>query len=262
MGDENELTKEIRVRGEPLKELPADLFIPPDALRVFLAAFEGPLDLLLYLIRKQNIDILDIPLAAITEQYMHYVELMQELKIELAGDYLVMAALLAEIKSRMLLPKPVTLSEEEEADPRLELIRRLQQYEQCKQAAEALDELPRQERDCWQVDIAVTALRQHRPQPQVELAELLAAMQGLLLRSELFSSHQVQREPLSIRERMGQILDRIGREQFTPFGELFTLAEGRRGVVVTFMALLELLKQGLIELIQADTFATLFVRSR
>ncbi len=251
----------IRVHGQPLVELPADLFIPPEALRVFLEAFEGPLDLLLYLIRKQNIDILDIPMARITEQYMEYVELMRELHFELAAEYLVMAALLAEIKSRLLLPKPAGV-EPEEADPRLELVRRLQIYEQFKLAAEQIDALPRLERDQFEGVVPVADRLLYRIPPTVALEELLGAMQMLMQRAELFTSHAIQRETLSIRERMSAILERLQHDTFTEFTQLFTLSEGRRGVVVSFMAVLELLKQGLIELVQAEPFAAIFVRSR
>ena len=250
-----------RLHGAPLLELPHDLYIPPQALAIFLEAFEGPLDLLLYLIRKQNLDILDIPIADVTRQYMAYVELMQELHLELAAEYLVMAALLAEIKSRMLLPRPPTASEEE-ADPRAELVRRLQQYEQFRQAALDLDNLPRAGRELFHGAVPVTDRQHHYPLPTVSLNELLQALAGVMRRSEMFASHQIAREPLSVRERMTQLLEQVRPDRFTEFTALFRLEEGRRGLVVTFMAVLELIKQSLLELVQAEPFAPIHVRAR
>lgn len=249
------------VQGTPQFELPKDLYIPPDALEVFLDAFEGPLDLLLYLIRRQNLDILDIPIADITEQYMAYIELMQDLRLELAAEYLVMAAMLAEIKSRMLLPRP-QVEDEEEHDPRAELIRRLQEYERFKQAAEDINEMPQVGRDVWPV--AVEAPHKHCEQtpPDVDLKEVLLALKDVLHRADLFSSHQVTLDPLSVRERMSRILEATAKARFTVFTELFDISEGRQGVVVTFIALLELIKQQLIELVQADAFAPIHVKAR
>jgi len=250
-----------RVRGEPLLELPRDLYIPPQALEVVLESFEGPLDLLLYLIRRQNLDILDIPIAEITRQYMEYVELMRELRLELAAEYLVMAAMLAEIKSRMLLPRPAAPQDEEE-DPRAELIRRLQEYEQFKQAAGDLDALPRVGRDLFPLRVQAPRDDRPPPRPRVGVADLLGALQEVLRRARLEEHHHVQREELSVRERMTRVLDRIAEaEDGVAFTSLFTLEEGRRGVVVTFLALLELLKLGLLECIQSTPFGPIQVRA-
>ncbi len=248
------------VQGEPVTQLPRDLYIPPDALEVFLDAFEGPLDLLLYLIRRQNLDVLDIPIAEITRQYMKYVDLMKEFRLELAAEYLVMAAMLAEIKSRMLLPRAESLSDDEE-DPRAELVRRLQEYERFKQAAEGLDEMPRLERDVFPAEVEVAARKVNRIEPQVELRELLGALAAVLRRAEMFSHHQVEREPLSVRERMSLLLTRLKRDRFTEFSQLFAPEEGRAGVVVSMLAVLELLKATLIEIAQAEPFGPLHVRA-
>ncbi|SCZ19656.1 condensin subunit ScpA [Pseudomonas oryzihabitans] len=249
------------VYGEAFTELPQDLYIPPDALEVFLEAFEGPLDLLLYLIRKQNIDILDIPVAEITRQYMSYVELMKAVQLELAAEYLLMAAMLAEIKSRMLLPRAEGLEAEEE-DPRAELIRRLQEYERFKKAAEDLDDLPREGRNFVVPSLPAPEARARKLLPEVELGELLLAMGEVLRRADLFESHQVTREVLSTRERMSQVLERLKDGAFVPFVALFTLDEGRLGVVVTFMAILELVKESLVELVQNEPFSPIHVCAR
>jgi segregation and condensation protein A len=248
------------VLGLPMTELPRDLYIPPQALEVFLEAFEGPLDLLLYLIKRQNLDILNIPIAEVTRQYMVYVELMTDMQLELAGEYLVMAAMLAEIKSRMLLPRPVEV-EGDEDDPRAELVRRLQEYERYKQAAEDIDTLPRVGRDTFTIVIDTPDKQSERPQPHVELRDVLLALTEVLHRTEMFAHHQVQREPLSIRERMTQVLARLSPDSFTSFTSLFTVEEGRRGVVVTFMAILELMKQSMIEMIQAEPFGPIHVKA-
>lgn len=249
------------VYGQALVHMPLDLYIPPDALEVFLDAFEGPLDLLLYLIRKQNIDILDIPVAEITRQYMGYVELMKSVRLELAAEYLVMAAMLAEIKSRMLLPRASEI-EEEEDDPRAELIRRLQEYERFKAAAEDLDGLPRIGRNITVPRLDAPEARARKLLPEVSLEELLVSMAEVLRRSDMFESHQVSREVLSTRERMSDVLERLKRGGFVPFAELFTAEEGRLGVIVTFMAILELVKESLIELVQNEAFAVIHVRAR
>lgn len=249
------------VYGRALSELPPDLYIPPDALEVILEAFEGPLDLLLYLIRKQNIDILDIPVADITRQYMGYVELMKAVRLELAAEYLVMAAMLAEIKSRLLLPRPEGLAAEEE-DPRAELIRRLQEYERFRQAAEELDDLPRVGRELHVAQLSAPDARARTLLPTVELTELLMAMADVLRRAELFEHHQVSREPLSVRERMSEVLARLQDGSFVPFASLFRAGEGRLGVVVTFMAILELIKEALLDLVQSEPFADIHVRLR
>jgi segregation and condensation protein A len=249
------------VYGEAVTELPLDLYIPPDALEVFLEAFEGPLDLLLYLIRKQNIDILDIPVAEITKQYMGYVELMKSVRLELAAEYLVMAAMLAEIKSRMLLPRSADV-EEEEDDPRAELIRRLQEYERFKAAAESVDELPRVGRDVTVPKLDAPEARARKLLPDVSLEEVLLSMAEVLRRADMFESHQVTREALSTRERMSEVLERLKGGAFVPFAELFAAEEGRLGVVVTFMAVLELIKESLVELVQNEPFAVIHVRAR
>ncbi|MDG2376870.1 MAG: ScpA family protein [Woeseiaceae bacterium] len=248
------------VDGEPVTELPQDLYIPPYALQVFLEAFEGPLDLLLYLIRRQNLDIRDIPIAEITRQYVEYIDLMKEMQLELAGEYLLMAAMLAEIKSRMLLPRVETEDEEEE-DPRAELIRRLQEYERFKKAAEDLSELPRLERD---VNVAVADAPERKITtnlPDITLKELLLAFHDVLKRAEMFSSLHVQREPLSVRQRMSEILVRIKAGTFSGFADLFDPEEGRMGVAVTFIAILELLRESVIEVVQAESYAPLHVRA-
>ena len=248
------------VDGEPITALPQDLYIPPYALQVFLEAFEGPLDLLLYLIRRQNIDILDIPIAEITKQYVQYIELMNELQLELAGEYLVMAAMLAEIKSRMLLPRP-RVEDEEEDDPRAELVRRLQEYERFKQAAQDIADLPRLERDTFIANAEAPERQGVTKLPDVTLKELLLAFHDVLRRAEMFSNLHVQREPLSVRQRMSEILTRINVSAFARFAELFDPEEGRMGVAVTFIAILELLRESLIEVVQAEEFSEIHVRA-
>ena len=250
------------VQGEPQYTLPKDLYIPPDALEVFLDAFEGPLDLLLYLIRRQNLDILDIPIADITKQYIHYIEMMREMRFELAAEYLVMAAMLAEIKSRMLLPRVHTDDEDDDTDPRAELIRRLQEYERFKQAAQDINDLPQIGRELHVVKVEVPHKHIEQEPPEVDLREVLLALKDVMHRADMFSSHQVTREPLSLRERMTRVLDTVHAENFTEFTDLFDIAEGRQGVVVTFMAILELIKQQLVELVQAESFAPIHVRGR
>ena len=249
----------IRVAGQPMQALPEDLYIPPDALRVFLETFEGPLDLLLYLIRKQNLDILDIPVHTIARQYMTYIEVMQEMAIELAGEYLLMAAMLAEIKSRMLLPKP-TEAEEEGEDPRAELVRRLQEYEQFKQAAERLETTPRVGRDLAPVQHGPERLHVDRPGPDTDLGALLHALRDVLTRAELFSEHRIEREPLSVREHMSHILERLGDGQACAFATLIRVSEGRLGVVVSFLAILELAREALIAIEQSEPHAPLALR--
>lgn len=249
------------VGGEQLEKFPDDLYIPPEALEVFLEAFEGPLDLLLYLIKRQNVDILDIPLAHITEQYMEYVELMKALHLELAAEYLVMAAMLAEIKSRVLLPKPKTDDEDEE-DPRADLIRRLQEYEQFKKAAEELDEIPRMGRDVFAVSAKKPELRIVKPDPEVDMKEILLALRDVLKRAEMFSSHQISFEALSVREKMGKVLEQLSAQSFCDFSQLFKPEEGRMGVVVTFLAIMELAKESLLELIQTDDYGPIHVRAK
>jgi segregation and condensation protein A len=240
-------------------EIPQDLYIPPDALEIILEAFEGPLDLLLYLIRRQNLDILDIPIAEITRQYVDYIEMMQDLKLELAAEYLVMAAILAEIKSRLLLPRPPEV-EGLEADPRAELVRRLQEYERFKRAAEGIDRMARLERDTWVASADLVDRKVVRIAPQVTLQEMLLAFQEVLARNDMFAHHHVQREPLSVRQRMTDVLSALTASAFVDFVHLFKPDEGRRGVTVTFVAILELLREGLIEIVQAEPYAPLHVR--
>jgi segregation and condensation protein A len=248
------------VAGEPVTELPQDLYIPPYALEVFLEAFEGPLDLLLYLIRRQNLDVLNIPIAEITRQYVEYIDVMKELQLELAGEYLLMAAMLAEIKSRMLLPRPGA-DEDDEADPRAELVRRLQDYERFKQAAEGIDQLSRLERDLHQASADIAERPVVTRLPDLTLKELLLAFKDVLSRAELLAHHHIRREPLSVRQRMSEVLVRLAADRFSEFRDLFDPLEGRMGVTVTFLAILELLKEGLVEVVQVEAFAPIHVRA-
>jgi segregation and condensation protein A len=247
-------------RGQAIIDLPKDLYIPPDAMKVLLDAFEGPLDFLLYLIRKQNIDILDIPIADVTRQYMVYIDLMQELSLELAAEYLVMAAILAEIKSRMLLPRIEDPENPESGDPRAELVRRLQEYERFKQAAEDIDKLVRIERDTFIVETDSSEICVEKPLPNVTLPDLLTALAEVMRRASLVSKHQVFLDALSVREKMTLILDNIQGKEHILFTDLFDAPEGRLGVVVTFLAMLELLKQHLIEFVQAAAFAPIYLK--
>ena len=251
----------VLVKGQPFTKLPDDLYIPPDALEVFLEAFEGPLDLLLYLIKRNNMDILDIQVAQITEQYMEYVRLMESSQFELAAEYLVMAATLAEIKSRMLLPRSVE-TEEEEDDPRAELVRRLQEYERFKQAAEDLDELPRLGRDNWPSRVKAPDFERLQAHPDVDLQDMLIALKDVMRRADMYENHQVTEEALSVRERMSEVLAMLSPERFTPFVALYRVSEGRLGVVVTFMALMELIKESLVELVQSEPFGPIHVKAR
>ncbi|MEL1266208.1 ScpA family protein [Pseudoxanthomonas putridarboris] len=248
------------VHGQPVLQIPQDLYIPPDALEVILDAFEGPLDLLLYLIRRQNLDILDIPVAEITRQYVDYINVMQELRFELAAEYLVMAAILAEIKSRMLLPRPVA-EEGDEGDPRAELVRRLQEYERFKQAAEDLDGLPRQDRDTTPAQAHVPDRASVKLPPPVELKEMLLALHDVLKRAELFTGHAIKREALSVRQRMGDVLTRLEDGKFHRFESMFTAEEGKLGVLVTFLAMLELAKEQLLDIVQEAPLAPIYVKS-
>lgn len=250
------------VHGQAYTELPKDLYIPPDALEVILEAFEGPLDLLLYLIRRQNIDILEINVADITAQYIAYVELMDAMQFELAAEYLVMAAMLCEIKSRILLPRNQEIEEEEE-DPRANLIRRLQEYERFKQAAEDVDQLPRIGRDVHIASAQAPDRNLTRPDPEVDLKEILLALSEVLRRADMFESHQVERERLSTRERMTQVLDTLkDQKTFVPFLSLFTVQEGRIGVITTFMAVMELIKESLIDIVQNESFGAIHVKAK
>jgi segregation and condensation protein A len=249
------------VEGVPITELPRDLYIPPNALEVFLEAFEGPLDLLLYLIKRQNLNILDIPIAEITRQYMEYVDVMKDLRLELAAEYLVMAAMLAEIKSRMLLPRPDPEAEDE-GDPRAELIRRLQEYERYKQAAEDLDCLPRVGRDTFPTEVDAPFVQVVRRQPTVRVEDLLMALTDVFRRARMYSHHHVLSEPLSVRERMSAVLAAVERDKYTDFTSLFKAEEGRRGVIVTLLAVLELVREMLIELVQAKPLGPIHVRAQ
>lgn len=248
------------VRGEAVTTLPVDLYIPPDAMEVVLELFEGPLDLLLYLIKKHNLDILNIPVAAVTRQYMDYVEVMSALRLELAADYLEMAALLAEIKSRMLLPRPPSESGEA-IDPRAELVRRLREYERFKVAAQNLDTLPRMDRDWAPVLAELPKTQLLKPHPGVELQEILLALREVFKRADLQSVHFIQREVLSVRERMSCILANLEGAKFIDFTQLFDISEGRLGVVVTFLAILELVRETMIELVQNEAFGAIYIRA-
>ncbi len=248
------------INGEAVIERPQDLYIPPDALEVILETFEGPLDLLLYLIRKQKFDIVTLPVAQITEQYMEYVEVMREIKLELAAEYLLMAAILAEIKSRLLLPRRAD-EDEDEADPRAELIRRLQEYELVKQAAEDLDAQPRMERDIFAVKVDVSEhVQPIRIEPDVSLQELVLAFSHAMKRAAAFEHHTIEREALSTRERMSMILSLVSRADYTPLESLFTPEEGKAGVVVSFLAILELVKEQLLVCVQAGPYARIHVK--
>nr|VFK44391.1 MAG: segregation and condensation protein A [Candidatus Kentron sp. TC]VFK60104.1 MAG: segregation and condensation protein A [Candidatus Kentron sp. TC] len=252
-----EETSFAKVYGAPFTELPRDLYIPPDALEVFLEAFEGPLDLLLYLIKRQNLNILDIPIAEVTRQYMKYVEIMKELRLELAAEYLVMAAMLAEIKSRMLLPQPKI---EEEEDPRAELVRRLQEYERFKVAAQKIDALPRLGRDVFETNVELPGIQVKKLHPEVDLREVLRVFQEVLARAEMRSHHRVRLEALSIRERMANVLATLQTDKPTEFKILLKSREGRPGIVIALLAILELIKEALIELIQTDSYGRIYVR--
>ncbi|HBC72071.1 MAG TPA: segregation/condensation protein A [Coxiellaceae bacterium] len=248
------------VLGQPLHNLPKDLYIPPNALEVFLESFSGPLDLLLYLIKKENINILDIPIMQITAQYMEYVELMMHLHLELAAEYLVMAAMLAEIKSKMLLPRPVS-TEADEGDPRAELIRRLREYERYKKAAEDIDVLPRMQREVFPVAVLFPETKTiTRPLPKLELQGLLTAFKEVMQRSSMYINHHVRRESLSVRERMTQILAGLQEQQFVTFESMFKIEEGRLGVIVTFIAILELLRQKTIDIVQTEFYGSIYLK--
>ena len=247
------------VQGAPCSKFPHDLYIPPDALKVFLEAFEGPLDLLLYLIKRQNLDILNIPIAEITTQYMRYIELMDVLRLELAGEYLVMAAMLAEIKSRMLLPEFV--DDEDAEDPRAELVHRLQEYERYKQASEDINALPRLERDLFATIINFPDRKTLQKPPEVSIDDILRAFADVLARAKMYTRHQIHREALSIRERMTMILDAVKGDEFIEFHELFTTEEGRAGVIVALLAILELLKESLIDMVQSEINGPIYIKA-
>lgn len=258
--DSQQISPYAIVLGAPYQELPEDLYIPPDALKVFLETFEGPLDLLLYLIKKQNLDILNIPIARITQQYIAYIDMMNELRMELAAEYLVMAALLAEIKSRMLLPRQPE-AEDAEEDPRALLIRRLQEYESIKKAAEDIDAIPRLERDIFTTELDISTIEVQKKLPDVQLKDMLLALKDVLQRAEQLSHHHIKKEPLSVRERMSTILENLKTADHLLFSALFNRQEGKQGVVVSFLAILELSKEGLIEISQLQPFAEIRIRA-
>jgi segregation and condensation protein A len=255
---------EFHLLGKTLDKMPKDLYIPPEALHIFMDTFQGPLDLLLYLIKKQNLDILNIPIAEITRQYVGYIEIMKSAQIELAAEYMVMAAMLAEIKSRLLLPRVAAATEDgEEEDPRAELVRRLQEYERFKNAATALRELPQYQRDTFPALADKPNLSQIIPaQPDVSMQEILGALKQVMLRVKLNKKHSIKFEKLSVRERMGEILQKLNAIKFTAFSDLFNLEEGKIGQVVTFMAILELLRQARLELVQAEPFAEIYIKMK
>tara|TARA_B100002003_G_C14157077_1_gene557332 strand:- start:393 stop:1247 length:855 start_codon:yes stop_codon:yes gene_type:complete len=261
MGDRQQELPFAYVAGEAVTELPKDLYIPPDALEIFLEAFEGPLDLLLYLIKRQNVDILDINVADITDQYMSYVDLMEASQFELASEYLVMAAMLAEIKSRILLPRQ---EEEgaEEGDPRMELIRRLQEYERYKQAAQDIDSIPRMDRELYRANATIPEIERVTPDPDVDLQQILLSLAGVLRRADNYEHHHIQMETLSTREKMSEILVRITSQKFVPLVSLLIRGEGRLGVVVTFLAVMELMKDSLVEIVQTEPFGPIHLKAR
>jgi len=251
------------VQGQPMTQLPLDLYIPPDALEIILEQFEGPLDLLLYLIRKQNLDILEVHVSEIVDQYLQYIDMMKALQLELAAEYMVMAAMLAEIKSRMLLPRQKADGDDgEEEDPRAELIRRLQEYERFRTAAEQIDELPRLERDVFIADVDAPDRIQEKIHPDVDMREIMLAMASVMRRAERFEHHEIEREQLSTRERMADILEKLKGGHFVPFSQLFTPEEGKLGVVVSFLAILELIKERLLDMVQHETLGAIHVKLR
>ncbi len=259
-GEQLPLHPVARIHGEPLLELPQDLYIPPDALELVLENFQGPLDLLLYLIRKHNLDVLDIPMAELTRQYMGYIEAMQQHRLELAAEYLLMAAVLIEIKSRMLLPRPPKAEEAEVEDPRAELMRRLLEYEQMKLAAQKLNELPQAGRDFEVVQVLIERTVKERL-PQVSVEDLRQAWLGLVARAKLNTHHKVRREQLSVREQMTHVLRCLQGGEFVAFDRLFDTRDGVAKLVVTFIAILELAKEYLVEIQQSDTFGSIYVRT-
>lgn len=248
------------VEGKPYTQMPTDLYIPPEALEVILEAFEGPLDLLLYLIRRQNLNIIDIPITEITKQYIDYINLLGELNFELAAEYLVMAAMLAEIKSRMLLPKPASEGGEEE-DPRAELVRRLQEYERFKSAARDIDEKPREFRDYIVTSAYVDNKKRYIAPPEVEMRDIIMAFKDILARADLKISHEIEREVLSVRDKMTNLLEKLSQKKFFTFESLFDQTEGKQGVVVTFLAVLELLKAQVLDIVQNDTYGQIYIKS-
>ena len=251
---------DITLNGKEITDIPEDLFIPPDALRVILEQFEGPLDLLLYLIKKQNIDIIDIPILPITTQYVNYISMMQQMQFELASDYLVMAATLAEIKSKMLVPNDI--EDEEEEDPRANLIKRLMEYQKYKDLSEKLDVIPRRNRDTFVISGIMTNFNKTDNLPKLKLDQLEAAFQDVLKRAEIYASHTIESETLSVRERMSSILININKNGTIKFTECFTYSEGRMGAIVTFLAILEMVKESLIDIIQNEDFSIIYLQTK
>ncbi len=251
---------QVTIHGEPMLQMPLDLYIPPDALELVLETFAGPLDLLLYLIRKHNLDVLDIPMVELTRQYLSYIELLQQYRLELAAEYLLMAAVLIEIKSRMLLPKINREPSDDGTDPRVELMRRLKEYEQMKLAAQKLDELPQAGRDFELVQVAIEHVAEARL-PQICVEDIRQAWLGLLTRVRLNTHHTVRREPLSVREQMAHILRCLQDGVYVPFDTLFDLQGGVPKLVITFIAMLELAKEYLLEIQQGETFGSIYVRA-
>jgi len=257
---ELQLVPRALIHGEPMLEMPHDLYIPPDALELVLETFQGPLDLLLYLIRKHNLDVLDIPMAQLTQQYMGYIEIMQRNRLELAAEYLLMAAVLIEIKSRMLLPRPPKVSEESVEDPRAELMRRLLEYEQMKLAAQKLNELPQAGRDFELVQVLIERTLEQRL-PLVSVEDLRQTWLVLLARAKLNTHHKVRRDELSVREQMTRVLRQLGHGEFEAFENLFDVSGGIPQLVVTFIAILELAKETLVEITQTETLGNIYVRA-
>ena len=248
----------IIINGQEITDIPDDLFIPPDALRVILEQFEGPLDLLLYLIKKQNIDIIDIPILPITNQYVNYINMMQQMQFELASDYLVMASTLAEIKSKMLVPN--NIEDDDEEDPRADLIKRLMEYQKYKDLSEKIDLIPRLHRDTFVISGIMTNFNNTDERPKIELSQLESAFQEVLRRAEIFATHTIESEALSVRERMSNIIDAINNNGTIKFIDCFTFQEGRMGAIVTFLAILEMLKESLIDIIQNDDFSMIYLQ--
>ena len=248
----------IIINGQEITDIPDDLFIPPDALRVILEQFEGPLDLLLYLIKKQNIDIIDIPILPITNQYVNYINMMQQMQFELASDYLVMASTLAEIKSKMLVPNDV--EDEDEEDPRADLIKRLMEYQKYKDLSEKIDLIPRLNRDTFVISGIMTNFNDTEECPKIELSQLESAFQEVLRRAAIFATHTIESEALSVRERMSNIIDAINNNGTIKFIDCFTFQEGRMGAIVTFLAILEMVKESLIDIIQNDDFSMIYLQ--
>ncbi len=258
---EQQESARILVNGKELEKWPDDLFIPPDALEVFLETFQGPLDLLLYLIRKQNLDILNIPVAKITRQYMDYVELMRKLRLDLAAEYLVMAAMLAEIKSRMLLPRPKTEEHDDEQDPRAALVRRLQEYERFNQAGQDIDKLERVERELYLVSASFEDPEPVQVKSRASLNDLVLAFRNVIERSDLNRKFQIGKEGLTVRQKMTHILDRIRSGQFLRFEDLFDPGEGRSGLVVSFVAVLEMIRDDTLVVVQNEPFSPIHLKA-